>query len=88
MAAIFILLLRLRLRVERVFRDRHMPLDWMCDDEIYDAFRFRRYELRAICNELGGDVTFDAPKGSWPSIMRATAALIPSNCHLVFLTVG
>ena len=44
--------IRSNLRHERVFQGRLNPLDFMDDDELYDAFHFRRHELSIICDEL------------------------------------
>ena len=43
----------------------------MEDEDLYDAFRFRRHELLIICDELAEGLKFDAPrKGSMPSAMH------------------
>ena len=52
MAALVIRRIRSNLRHERVFQGRLNPLDYMDDDELYVAFRFRRHKLSIICDEL------------------------------------
>jgi len=68
--------MRPNLRRDRIFRDRRNPLDFMDDDELYKAYRFRRHELLMICDEVADDLTFDAPrKGSLLPIMQVISII-------------
>ena len=57
---------------ERVFRDRHNPLNLMDKDELYKSFHFRRQELLMIVDKLADDLAFDARrKGSLFNLAHA-----------------
>jgi len=40
------------IRRERLFRDHTNPLDSYNEDELYEAFRFRRHDILSLCDEL------------------------------------
>ncbi len=82
-----IFVIRRNLPPERVFRDRRNPLDWMNEDELYEAYRFRRPELLKIVDELANDVAFDARRqGTLSPVMQVTVySLIFTKCNVFLL---
>ena len=47
---------RRRMRRERVFRDRHNPLDFMGDAELMFKYRLSRASIIELCQLLRNDV--------------------------------
>jgi len=59
------------LRRQRVFRDRMNPLEAMTDLQLYKAYRFRRHELIAICDEIKSEIEYPVGrKGTLPPILQ------------------
>ena len=50
--------MRRSLRRQRLFRDRINPLETMTDLQLHKAFRFRRHELIAICDEIKSEIEY------------------------------
>ena len=55
---------RRAIRRDRVFRDRRNPLDYFDDDQLYEAFRFRRHAILSLCDELAYDLELTRRQGS------------------------
>jgi hypothetical protein len=63
--------MRRSLRRQRLFRDRLNPLETMTDLQLYKAFRFRRHELIAICDEIKDEIEYPVGrKGTLPPILQ------------------
>ena len=69
-------------RRERLFRDRQNPLDVYDDVELYERFRFRRYNLLAIIDELRDDLEYTSQRN------RALSTELQTLITLRFLASG
>lgn len=67
--------LRRNMERERIFRDRINPLDCFSDDELYEAFRFRRNDIIDIVNDLRPEIEVQKRSYTVPAHMQVMVAL-------------
>lgn len=65
----------LRLRRNRIFRDRLHPLDKYDDIELYSKFRFRRQDILELTDEVREDLELPNRKGALPPVLQVLLTL-------------